>query len=213
MKVSHAEIERCRGDPVAWVRAKLKGGDGEGTFLRRGFQAALRDAICHYHRTSSVSGAHTALSGYLGKFTNAARKQETHDALDNYVYWHRSSGVIVAHSRVRLSYALGKDVFIGGEITRLDVDPGGGRYTAVLLSHAPTFNEAELRWPLIQLAIARQFARDPDLIDVGVQDLSGVPCVVRTYSPSELSAAEIAGAELASEIGQAIILVNGGAHE
>jgi hypothetical protein len=140
----------------------------------------------------------------MRSFKDGNRKQETHDRLDNYILWHKSSGVVVAHTRIRLAHPLGNDVLLGGEITRLDVDPSAGRYAAILLTNPPTFDQDELRWPLIQLAIARQFARDVRLISVGVQDLSGGQIGRRSFSAKALAAAAGEAEGLSSEIQEAI---------
>ncbi len=203
MKVPHGQIESCRADPVSWVRRRL-GLSGDGIFATRGFNAGLRDAICEYHRVGSPSAAHEALSKYIGAFKDENRKQENHDRLDNYIFWHKSAGIIVAHTRIRLVHPMGNDVLLGGDITRLDMDPLTGRYAAVLLTDSLPFDNDELRWPLIQLAIARQFARDADLISVGVQDLAGGQIGLRSFSASVLALAEAEAQELSSEIQAAI---------
>ena len=203
MKVPHGQIENCRSDPVSWVRRRL-GLSGDGIFATRGYNASLRDSICEYHRAGSPSAAHEALSRYLGNFKDENRKQECHDRLDNYILWHKSSGAIVAHTRIRLVHPLGNEVLLGGDITRLDMDPLTGRYAAVLLIDPPTFDQSELRWPLIQLAIARQFARDASLISVGVQDLAGGQIGLRSFSASALSLAENEAQELSRDVQAAV---------
>lgn len=141
---------------------------------------------------------------YLRIFVNTERKQQCHDQLDNYILWHKSSGIVVADYRVRLAHELGSGIQLGGELTRLDVDPESGRYRAVLLTDAVPFKESELRWPLVQLAIGAKFARPLELIDVGTQDFSGAALHLRNYSGKAITRAFNTGKVLAAAIRQAI---------
>lgn len=199
MKIPHGEIEACYANPSAWVKRKL-GLIPPSGHARRGFNAAIRDAVGEYHKTESATEAHKALTYYLRSFKDQLRKQAAHDVLDNYIFWHKGAGVVVAGFRVRLSHELKNGLRLGGDLTRVDVDVQAGRYRAVLLGEGLKMDEGELRWPLIQMAIARQYGREVGLIDVGTQELSGGAMQLRSYSARELEVATSAADEMCDEV-------------
>src|SRR5687768_8255349 len=101
MKISHTQLEQCRKNPAAWVAG---GAGGRATF---GYNAAVKLAIFHFHKTGSHKKAQDQLEGYLKNFVDAERRQWARDTLDNYVLWSSGSGLLVADTKPRISLPLG----------------------------------------------------------------------------------------------------------
>lgn len=197
MKISHSELEVCRGNVRQWVAAQLNPGSGGP---RPGYAAVTRLAIYKYHATGDADAAREHLERLLGRFKSTSRKLSAEGELNSYVAWAEREGVIVADRKVRLNYDLESGIYLGGEVPRVDVDLVGGGYRAVLLGYDAPAWRSELRTPLLQRAIASHFQRDESEVVVGVQALDGSGLEVVRFTTAEINAAEASAKTLASQI-------------
>jgi len=108
--------------------------------------------------------------------------------LRRYARWVRSSGVVVADVMARIDLNLGSGITLGGEISRVDIEPGGG-YAAILLGKAAPDWSTEFRMPLIQLGVSNRYGRDIRDIRVGVQELDGTGRRVVRFDDAAIAAA------------------------
>jgi hypothetical protein len=173
---------------------------GTGSFKRGGYNAALKGAIYEFHRSNSPASARASLAQRLKKFIDESRKQEARDGLDNYILWHKQSGVLVADHKIRIAMDLGNGVLLGGEFSRLDVSPTNDTYTALLIAANASMNQSELRWPLVQKYIADSYGRPVEKVNVGVQDLFSHGLAVKSFSKSQIARAVDEATELADEV-------------
>jgi len=184
MKISHRELEECRRSPRTW----WQGRQSAGGFRSFGYGQALLNAIHRYHRTNSARAARSHLREMIDRnFTNERRIEELEADFENYIRWHRRSGIIVADSNIRLSYSIGGFLDLGGLISRLDITDNG--YRAVILGAGRSNWRNELRMPLIQSAIASKYGRPVEEVAVGVQDPDGSALQDEIYASAQIASA------------------------
>lgn len=184
MKISHRELEDCRRSPRTWWQSR----QSANAFRTFGYGQALLNAIHHYHRTDSARAARAHLREMIDRnFTNERRIDDLEVGFENYIRWHRQSGIIVADSNIRLSYSTGGFLDLGGLISRLDITDIG--YRAIILGAGRSNWRNELRMPLIQSAIAFKYGRPVEEVTVGVQGPDGSVLEDETYSEAEITSA------------------------
>lgn len=187
MKISHLQLEACRANPRQWTAARLgRSGDGFRTF---GYNQAVKFAIYKFHGGSSAGEAKDYLADKLKRFSNVSRIHYCEATLDAYLDWAGTNSIIVADCKIRLDLSLGHDVALGGEISRIDVVPDEGVYRAVIIGDRAAEWRQELRFPLIQLEIARRYARPIPSIRVGFQEMDGSNLVVARYTAQQIGEA------------------------
>jgi hypothetical protein len=116
---------------------------------------------------------------------NAQRVASAERELDAYMTWFNGARRTVADYKVNISLDLGRDWILGGEVSRVDLDLARGGYSAILLGEAMPSWKAEVRMPLIQIAIAKRLSRAENEIMIGVQNLDGSDLRTTTYSPAQ----------------------------
>lgn len=206
MRVSIAELESCVADPARWVRAKLQPGAGGQRF---GYKSATRNAIYRLHASGDPHLAREHLRRQLERFRNDDLKARAEADLEAYIRWfHREVPATAAH-RVRLRFDLGEGVTLGGEVSRVDVTIAAGGYRAILLGTPADGLRFELRWPVMQRAIARMFDRQEEEVHVGVQALDGSGLLTATFGSAELDAAEGRARRVASALAREWLLQGG----
>jgi hypothetical protein len=197
-RISHSELSVAQQDFAAWWRLK----QAPATAGRRlGYAQAVKLAIYKYHSTQSNRDASLAHFDQLvtARLTNAQRIAQARLQLQAYMEWTEGSGVIVADHRVRISLALEGDVVLGGEVSRIDLEPKG--YRAVLLmAQVPARWRQEPRMPLIQLAIADKYQRSPDEVSVAVQLLDGTALTEAAFAANARDAATASAIAIARQI-------------
>jgi hypothetical protein len=206
VRISIAELEICRANPAIWVRNKLNPSSGGP---RLGFAGATKLAIYKYHETQSPDDARLHLARLLSRFRSEDMKADAEANLEAYIAWCNTERPAVAARKSRLSFNLGHEIILGGEVSRIDADIATGGYRAILLGDAPAAWEHELRMPLIQRAIARAFHRDEREVRVGFQELDASGLTVRGFSEAEMDEGERTARELAGSVA-ALLLSHGG---
>jgi hypothetical protein len=142
---------------------------------RWSYTQVTKSAIYKYHRTKSDSEAFRYFDNILPRvrLKQGARADEQRQNLTSYIEWHKQYSVLVADVRLRIDLQLSPGIIMGGEISRLDIDPDRDQYHAVLLTETGGFSPKELRLPLIQRAIALKYKREEGKIWIGFQRLDG----------------------------------------
>jgi len=183
VRLSHSDLEACRANPKAWVSSKLTTSGGHPTF---GYKQAVKLAIYTYHASNDSQTARQYLKDKLKRFADANRVAQCKDVLTSYIDWAESEGVIVADCKVRLNLPLENDLVLGGEISRVDIDPDDDSYRAVILGERPTGWRKELRFPLIQHEIASKYARPVGRVRIGFQNLDGSDLAAAQFTKEQI---------------------------
>jgi hypothetical protein len=185
VRVSHTQLEAFRSNPKGWLAAAQA-----KTRASFGFNSAVKFAIAHYHKSSSHKSAQDKLEDYLANFSDVGRKQWARDTLDNYVVWYLGTELFVADTMPRLSLDVAPELTISGELNRVDMEPISGDYHAILLTPVsiPAWKD-ELRWPLLQVAVAERYQRNQENVSVGVQRLDGSGLEIVSYSTTAIKKA------------------------
>jgi len=199
MIIRHAEISVCLQNPRSWVAQKI---NPTPSFIRTGYAGATKLAIYRFHTTGDVRIARRHLRGLFPRLglTNQSLIDEALDDLDNYMDWYVRESPVVATWRHRLRFDMGLGCFLGGEVSRIDVEPSNDRYRAIILGDTPNNWLSEIRFPLIQRALSEQLKRKDNLISVGFQRLDGSNIVLRSFSKQVLDNAENRARELANSV-------------
>jgi hypothetical protein len=121
-----------------------------------------------------------------------------------YCNWSKTDGTIFIERNPKIELPLGSGVILGGQLSRIDMDPQNGKYRGILLADYSADWRQELRMPLIQKAIAERLKRDETDIMVGVQHSSGTMLQTHFYSSSDIKTAYSEASALTS---QALILL------
>jgi hypothetical protein len=201
IRISHSELAAAEQDFAAWWRQKQAPASAG---RRLGYAQAIKLAIYKYHSLQSNRTASLAHFDQLvaARLTNAQRIAQARLQLQAYIDWAEHSGVIVADHRVRLNLALESDVVLGGEVSRIDLQPNG--YRAVLLmARAPARWQQESRMPLIQLAVADKYQRFPNDVSVAVQLLDGTALMEATFAANARDAAKTSAIAVARQVRRA----------
>jgi hypothetical protein len=98
---------------------------------------------------------------------------------------------------MRLNFNLGHNFELGGEVSRIDVDIDSDGYNGVLLGERPTDWRLQLRFPLIQRALANQLQRPESEISVGFQSIDGAQLELLSFPRMILDEAEGRARQLA----------------
>lgn len=201
-RISHTELSAAQQDFAGWWRAKQMPASGG---RRLGYAQAVKLAVYKFHLLQGDRVAALAHFDQLvaRSLTNARKIADARLQLEAYIDWAARSGVIVADHRIRLNLPLDADVALGGEVSRIDVGPGG--YRAVLLgARLPSRWKEETRMPLIQLAVANKYDRSPDDITIAVQLLDGTHLDEIGFDAGERDEAFAAAVALAKRVKRAL---------
>jgi len=90
---------------------------------------------------------------------------------------------------VHVDLDIGHGITLGGEISRVDIEAARGEYRAILLDAPASDWTRELRMPLIQIAMAQKFERDPSDVTVGFQPIGGSRLSSHRFGSRALTAA------------------------
>ena len=197
MRISHRELEACLNDPDLWVKEQVS---GSTRYFRFGYNRLLVFAIHLYHRTGSLQLAFEYMNEQFesNDLTDKERRAQALRRLASYAAWIEDTATVVSDSLFRISLDLGHELTLGGEISRLDLVPGG--YRAVVVGEIPPSWDSELRTPLIQKAVALHFQRPLEEYEVAFHDLDSQTIVRRRFTPEEVSVAERAAEGLARTV-------------
>jgi hypothetical protein len=159
----------------------------------------VREAIYRYHKSADAGRAREELEGEIqARGIVRAVAEQMLGRLDEYVAWCQQTALTVATHRYRVNHDLGSGVVLGGEVSRIDILPGG--YRGVMLSSPDARWRTQLRMPLIQIALARAFARPEAEFSVGFQELNGGNLQGETFGEERRREANDMAHELARRI-------------
>ena len=197
MIIRHSELESCRTNVRAWVTARHGGGSRPGW----SYAYATRCAIYRFHKLYDEAQTVDYLEDLLRRvhLTNAIRVGESRELIRGYCGRFFAQPFTVADVRIRIALDVGAGVKIGGEVSRMDVDPAGG-YRAVLLGDVTARWSDQLRMPLLQRAVAIKYRHDEDLVSVGVQRLDGTGLDTRRFSRARIVRAVAEAQRVAGQV-------------
>lgn len=163
MRISHAELDVCLGNPRYWFASR----NASSHPYRTGYDRALQLTIYHYHRTSAQE-ARAYLASIISEqeFKNATKVSQIENGLESYIIWAHTENLRPAAVKPNISFACGF-LELRGELGRIDVTPSG--YRAIILKGPPVGWQDQLRMPLIQDAVSETYGRPADEIEVGFQ--------------------------------------------
>jgi len=184
MRFSHREIVELQQDMRGWVERKKAAKSGA---RRMGYAQAARLAVFQFHKNGNPEAAQRHLYQLLDKHKlfNIKHRAKSESTLSGYMDWWGHAGLVMVQDKLRLALGIGRDIVVGGEISRIDlVDKG---YRGILLGSAGPNWKATLQMPIVQAAIAERLNRDPGNVLVGVQEWDGSGLNVTQYSSSEIA--------------------------
>ena len=199
MKISHIEFEKCLSNPRSWVAQRISPPPGGP---RTGYDGVTKLAIYKWHATGSASQTRRHLTRLLQTYrlTNANLANRATANLESYIEWCNHESPAVSNWKFRLTFNLGHNFELGGEVSRIDVVIESGGYKGVLLGDRPPGWRHQLRFPLIQRALADQLQRRESEISVGFQNIDGTQLELISFPRLMLDEAEDRARQLAKTL-------------
>jgi hypothetical protein len=184
-------LEDALRNPAAY---RLRMREGSESRFGETYVGALRQTIFRYHASGNADEAYTYLEQRLAnsaRLQSGRRANETLENLDWYVEEHRSRGWPTFQAGVRLVVPypgrLAPDIVCSGEIGRLDLKPTGGYAGWVISGDTGPGWEDQLRFPLMQDALAQVVLGVPDQeVSVGVCDFTRRQALLTSFSGKEI---------------------------
>jgi hypothetical protein len=155
------------------------------------YNYATQLAIYKFHKLDDANASVAHLTQILerAKLNSARRRGDAQDNLEGYIRWFVSANPIVVTTKLRISLDIGNGWFLGGEISRIDIDIRSGFYTAILLDSSNNDWRSEVRMPLLQLATSIKLQRLMTEVAIGVQNLDGMGLRTYSFSRNRINAA------------------------
>jgi hypothetical protein len=197
LRLSLSDFEELRKNPAALKQKKLSGEQGGPTYSP---SAALRNAIMWMHKNGKSrleTIAELEHKYWTGDFGPRVQKTDAtlanligqlEDYLDDHARWGRRP----VHLRERFSLPLPSDVAeairITGEIPLIETSPNGLLYVWFWATKPANWH-TELRFPVIQAAVADQVGAPYDEVFVGVYCFEDGLHHEMQFSSNEIAAA------------------------
>src|ERR1700733_2881187 len=190
MRLSFSQLEQARKNPIKFGQSYRP---TAFKFSSKNFRTYLFAAIKRYHD----GGSKEEVLQFFSEKSNEKLGSQNHfqarlthyiKILDSYCDTFGDQRCSVIETGKRTSLKVGSHM-LSGRIERLDLRLAiGYRATATQLNK--TECENELRWPLVQKAIARELACPIAEVEVGVFCFEDGKYTYRTFSDAEILAAE-----------------------
>ncbi len=198
MKIKHSELEKLRRDPNSFKYTQ--GVNSE----RRNFSyaTALRLSVFYFHKEQQNQfEAHQYLQNTCERnFKNAKRIENLHICLDNYISSFDALNHTVITTKYRLNATIFQNLILGGEISRIDLELYAPKYYAYIFTHSDDDWKYQLRMPIIQYALSKEFNCSTKDINIGICDFSTFDHKSKSYAKSEINNAKNELLELYREI-------------
>jgi hypothetical protein len=200
MRLSFSQLEQARKNPRKFGQSYKPGAIN---FSSKNFRTYLFAAIKRFHNGGSKE---EVLQFFLEKSKEKLEGQNHFQArlthytkiLDSYCDTFPDQGCRVIETGKRTSLKI-RDHVLSGKIERLDLRLASGyRATTTQLNKADWENE--LRWPLVQKAIAQELACSTAEVEVGVFCFEDGKYGYRTFSNEEILAAENEAEHVLTEV-------------
>lgn len=190
-RIRLSDLERAARDPAGFRAGMDAPSRSE---YRYGYFNLLRDTIRRFHDNGGDEyQARMYLESGLTRFKDADKKLRTMRQFEWYIQEYRSSGFVAVEVMGRVEARLPEwapqDLVCSGEITRLDMIPGGGLAGWLFRNNDISGWDQELRMPLIQEALALEVGRDVEDVMVGVYGFQQRLVDQRTFFQGEVRSA------------------------
>lgn len=189
MKFSHTKLEQIRKAPENYK--SILGEKGQGRMsMGRYWQFAAR----HYHQEGSdmdfaVKYFKDRCRGFVDNSINRTRINNHLSKLEKYIKSYNKLGFEYYDWSNRLSFDIGFNNFITGEIFRIDKKPKEG-YAITLFWKEEEFWDDQLRFQIFQINYSNLFKCPVDAISVGVYDFNKDKHEYKTFDDYELKNAK-----------------------
>jgi hypothetical protein len=195
-----SQLEFARKNPAKFGKSYAP---GPGKFNSRNFRTFLSTAISQFHRGATKQ---EVISEFSKKCEDRLKLQAhfqprlTHyvKILNAYCDSYSSQGCQFVEVKKPTKLVIGSHM-LRGRIDRFDMRISGG-YRATITQLDRSQWEDELRWPLIQKAIADELGASTGEIEVGVFYYEDASYSYRVFSDADIAAAEKEALTVLSEI-------------
>jgi hypothetical protein len=191
MILAFSQLEVARKNPTRFGKSYSR---GPGHFNSRNFRTFLSTAVSQFHRGSNKQ---VVVDAFTKKCEDklklqahfAARLKHYQKILAAYCDSYGSQGCQFVEVKKPTLLALGPHL-LRGRVDRFDMRiPSGYRATTTQLERSNW--ETELRWPLIQKAIATELGSSASEVEVGVFCYDDGSYGYRIFTDAEIAAAEV----------------------
>ena len=190
MILPFSQLEEARKNPARFGKGYSS---GRGGFNSRNFRTFLSTAVGQFHRGSSKQAVVDAFTKKCEDKLKlqahfAARLKHYRNILEAYCDSYASQGCQFIEVKKPTRLAIGPHL-LRGRVDRFDMRiPTGYRATTTQLERSQW--QSELRWPLIQKAIATELGAPTSEVEVGVFCYDDASYGYRIFNDAEIAAAE-----------------------
>jgi len=189
MTLLFSQLESARRNPARFAREHARGGG----FNSRNFRTYVVAAVRRFHRGMSKADVtkffEEKCAAKLSLLSYSQHRADNYKrVLGAYCDAFSPADCQYIESHKRVSLQVGNHL-LTGKIDRFDLqDPIGYRATAIQLT--PQNWKDELRWPLIQKALANEMGCAPSDVEIGVFSFDDGRYGYQVYPDADISAAE-----------------------
>ena len=200
MILPFSQLEVARKNPTRFGKSYSS---GPGRFNSRNFRTFLSSAISQFHRGASKE---EVLDVFTKKCEDklklqahfTARLKHYRKILDAYCDSYGTQGCHFVEVKKPMNLVIGAHL-LRGRVDRFDMRiPTGYRATITQLER--TQWETELRWPLLQQAIATELGSSTSEVEVGVFCFDDGSYGYRIFTDAEIAEAEVEAEKILTEV-------------
>ncbi len=190
MNIKHSVLELARKNPTLF-RSQMQAGDS-GYYGGKSRYRLLQLAIFHYHKSGNdlkEGLRYLRSSNRSYGFANGAKLRDLEQQFESYVLDFQALGTAFVESGKRLKLEIGPDVFLTGEIPRVDLRLPNG-YLLCFFQKIRTSWSAELRFPVLQQLFANEWGCPVADVSIGMYSFKPHGYEIHCYSASDVNKAE-----------------------
>lgn len=190
MNIKHSQLESARKNP-AFFKSHTQSVDSVYSGGKSRYRL-LQLAIFHYHNSANNvnEGLRYLRSGNRSYgFANGAKLRELEKQFEDYVVDFDNLGTTVIQSAKRLKLAIGPDIFLTGEVPRLDLQSPRGYIVCFLQKFRVPWRQ-ELRFPVLQKLFADEWGCPITEVSLGMYSFKPHGYEIHSYSAEDVNKAQ-----------------------
>jgi hypothetical protein len=199
MKISHGQLENFRANPVAFASQQYPR-SFTGPSMFRMWQYALKKI----HSEDVEAAAEYLHEMITSNFKVNDRNERKLENLVEQLYRYSAAFESLAHVAIEvlkpMAFTVTSKLTIAGEITRLDLVPGGGYAVFVLSRDERADWRRQIRFPLIQAHYAKKLNCALTEVAVGIYSVPDGKHELKRFTAPNISAAQSEIVKLAKRI-------------